>query len=55
MNDEREHKDDEEHKCEDCQSANGFWTICPYNEELYGKEIECCLCASCYNERCMDI
>ena len=41
--------------CEDCGSENADETICPYNEDINGTEVECVLCPSCYHERAMDI
>lgn len=44
-------------KCDDCgkEKVDVKETICPYAEEINGKEITCTLCDDCYHERCMDI
>ena len=46
---------DEELTCDDCGCKGAKRTICPYTEEIHGKEVEVDLCDHCYHERCMDI
>ena len=41
--------------CEDCGCDNANETICPYEEEINMKSVDCNLCEDCYHERCMEI
>jgi hypothetical protein len=43
--------------CEDCGVTNDTveTTICPYNEDMYGTEIEVTICVECYNAAVGDI
>ena len=42
----------EDCKCQDETVEKGF---CPFSQEINYKDVEVCLCSSCYNERLMDI
>jgi hypothetical protein len=44
-------------KCDDCEIEDETVevTVCPFVEDVYGQEIECVLCRSCYEQRSMAI
>jgi hypothetical protein len=44
-------------QCQDCKRTDVIVekTICPFMDEIHGKEVTVYLCESCYHERCMEI
>ena len=47
---------DKELVCEDCEGTKNVQeTLCPYDEEITGRETRVVICDSCYTERCQDI
>lgn len=44
-------------ECDDCRESENQVSevVCPYEEEINGKIVECNLCNNCYEERCMEI
>jgi hypothetical protein len=41
--------------CEDCGNENVDYTIDPYQEEIYGREVYVWLCCDCYSNLVMSI
>lgn len=43
--------------CDDCGTCNETVeeTFCPYASEIDGEDVECCLCADCYQNRNYDV
>ena len=43
--------------CDDCgkQGDDVKETICPYDNEIYNKEVPCVICDNCYNLRSYEI
>jgi len=42
--------------CDDCGTDKDVkQTICPFQDDVYGKRVKVKLCDKCYHERCMDI
>ena len=44
-------------KCQDCDKKDKTVTrdVCPYNDDVHGKQVKANLCAKCHNERAADI
>ena len=42
--------------CEDCGARNSFVTrtMCPFEEDVNGREVQITVCNDCYNSRCRD-
>ena len=43
------------YQCYDCESAEGYETLCPYAKEIDGEDVDVILCAKCYKQREWDI